>query len=98
MIVMIKYLSFFQIQKIIHCSNGVGRTGTYITIDSQIHSIKSNNEINICKNVCQLRCVHLFLEIDYRNTLVCVHHFLEIDYRNTLGLLRFVILSLIILI
>ncbi|XP_057299709.1 receptor-type tyrosine-protein phosphatase F-like isoform X2 [Hydractinia symbiolongicarpus] len=40
---------------IVHCSAGVGRTGTYITIDTQIKNIKTNKEITIFTNVTNIR-------------------------------------------
>ncbi|XP_066915197.1 receptor-type tyrosine-protein phosphatase S-like isoform X5 [Clytia hemisphaerica] len=53
---------------IIHCSAGVGRTGTYITIDSQIRSMKSKSELQIYKNVSllrQQRCLMVQTEDQY---------------------------------
>jgi len=40
---------------IIHCSAGVGRTGTYITIDTQIKNIKKKNDIEVYQNVSSIR-------------------------------------------
>ncbi|XP_072041064.1 receptor-type tyrosine-protein phosphatase T-like [Amphiura filiformis] len=40
---------------IIHCSAGVGRTGTYLTIDSMLEMAKEKGEVNVPKFVAQIR-------------------------------------------
>ena len=40
---------------VVHCSAGVGRTGTFITIDTQLQRIKHEGTLDIFNNVRQLR-------------------------------------------
>ena len=40
---------------LVHCSAGVGRTGTFITLDSMLERMKVNAGINIQEFVCDLR-------------------------------------------
>jgi len=40
---------------IVHCSAGVGRTGTYIVLDSQINRIRNGRDVNVYSNVQSLR-------------------------------------------
>ncbi|XP_059832353.1 uncharacterized protein LOC132397544 [Hypanus sabinus] len=40
---------------VVHCSAGVGRTGTFISIDHMIYQIDKNREVNIWAIVYQLR-------------------------------------------
>ncbi|XP_062918198.1 receptor-type tyrosine-protein phosphatase eta-like isoform X2 [Mobula hypostoma] len=40
---------------VVHCSAGVGRTGTFISIDHMIHQIDNDREVNIWSIVYQLR-------------------------------------------
>ena len=39
-----------------HCSAGVGRTGTYIVIDAMLKRIASEQTVDVFGYVCQLRC------------------------------------------
>ncbi|MBN3289777.1 PTPRJ phosphatase, partial [Polypterus senegalus] len=40
---------------VVHCSAGVGRTGTLIALDHVIHQIDRTNSVNVYKIVCDLR-------------------------------------------
>ncbi len=42
-------------QVLVHCSAGVGRTGTFITLDYMLERIKNENNINIFEFVNDLR-------------------------------------------
>ena len=72
------WIFFISSKQIIHCSAGVGRTGTYITIDSQIRSLKSRSELQIYKNVCSLR--YEFLLLFSRTTKAVDHGHIVVIY------------------
>ncbi|KAJ8039808.1 Receptor-type tyrosine-protein phosphatase mu [Holothuria leucospilota] len=40
---------------VVHCSAGVGRTGTFITLDAMLDMAAAENRINVYEFVCQMR-------------------------------------------
>ena len=40
----------------VHCSAGVGRTGTYVVIDAMLKRIAAEQTVDVFEYVCQLRC------------------------------------------
>ena len=40
---------------LIHCSAGVGRTGTFIVLDSMMERMKVEDNLNVYEFLCQLR-------------------------------------------
>jgi len=53
---------------VVHCTAGVGRTGTYIAIDAMINKIKQEGKIDIYNFVSQMRRErHLMVQ-----TVVCL--------------------------
>ena len=40
---------------IVHCSAGVGRTGTFITLDSMLQRLNNDNTLNIYEFIADMR-------------------------------------------
>ncbi|XP_039592732.1 receptor-type tyrosine-protein phosphatase beta-like isoform X10 [Polypterus senegalus] len=54
---------------VVHCSAGVGRTGTLIALDHVIHQIDRTNSVNVYKIVCDLR-MHRPLMVQSENQYI----------------------------
>ncbi|KAM4721727.1 receptor-type tyrosine-protein phosphatase C [Rhinophrynus dorsalis] len=60
--------NFFSGPIIVHCSAGVGRTGTYISIDAMIEGLESEGRVDVYGYVVQLRrqrCLMVQVESQY---------------------------------
>ncbi|XP_073793965.1 receptor-type tyrosine-protein phosphatase C isoform X35 [Danio rerio] len=62
------FKNFFSGPIVVHCSAGVGRTGTYIGIDAMIESLEAENRVDIYGFVAKLRrqrCLMVQVEAQY---------------------------------
>ena len=55
---------------LVHCSAGVGRTGTFIAIDVMLQKMAKEEELNIQEFVCQMRAQRNHMV--QTNVCVCV--------------------------
>ena len=55
---------------LVHCSAGVGRTGTFIAIDVMLQKMANKEELNIQEFVCQMRAQRNHMV--QTNVCVCV--------------------------
>ena len=46
---------------LVHCSAGVGRTGTYVTLDSMLERIKETDNINVYEFVRNMRAKRVLM-------------------------------------
>lgn len=46
---------------VVHCSAGVGRTGTYITLDAMLERIKEKDDINVYEFVRNMRAKRVLM-------------------------------------
>ena len=67
-------LMFFIIQ-VVHCSAGVGRTGTYIVIDTQLKRIAEQKNIDVYGNVQKLRNQRLLM-VQVEDQYIFIHNVL----------------------
>ena len=57
---------------VVHCSAGVGRTGTFITLDYMLERIKTDNSLNIFEFVTGLRKQRVLMVqtlVSYKDTI-----------------------------
>ena len=47
--------------RVVHCSAGVGRTGTYILLDSMLDRIQNESTVNVYEFLCQMRNQKMFM-------------------------------------
>jgi netrin-G3 ligand len=57
----------------VHCSAGVGRTGTFITLDSMLERIKTDDTINIYEFVSKLRKQRVLMVQTSVRTYIYMH-------------------------
>ena len=58
---------------VVHCSAGVGRTGTFILIDSMLEMAKNEKQIDILSHLCTLRVQRINL-IEKLGQYVFIHN------------------------
>ena len=68
---MIPYFS----SKVVHCSAGVGRTGTYIVIDTQLKRIAKYKNIDVYSNVQNIRNQRLLM-VQVEDQYIFIHNVL----------------------
>ncbi|XP_059425930.1 receptor-type tyrosine-protein phosphatase C-like [Carassius carassius] len=79
------FKNFFSGPIVIHCSAGVGRTGTYIGIDAMIESLEAEGRVDIYGYVAKLRrqrCLMVQVEAQYvliHTALIEYHMFGETE-------------------
>ncbi|XP_078497159.1 receptor-type tyrosine-protein phosphatase C isoform X2 [Lissotriton helveticus] len=67
------FSNFFSGPIVVHCSAGVGRTGTYISIDAMMEGLDSENRVDVYGFVVSLRrqrCLMVQVEAQY----ILIHH------------------------
>ncbi|XP_059480818.1 receptor-type tyrosine-protein phosphatase eta-like isoform X2 [Neocloeon triangulifer] len=74
---------------LVHCSAGVGRTGTLIALDMLLQEIRANREINIFDKILQLRYQRINMvqtEGQYKYIHECVRDAIEEDMKDGLNM------------
>ncbi len=66
---------------LVHCSAGVGRTGTFITLDSMIERIKTEETINIFQFVKNLRKQRVLMV----QTMVSGNKWVSLKFKATMN-------------
>ncbi|XP_059482011.1 receptor-type tyrosine-protein phosphatase beta-like isoform X2 [Neocloeon triangulifer] len=72
---------------LVHCSAGVGRTGTLIAVDMLLQEIRANREINIFDKILQLRYQRINMvqtELQYKYIHECVRDAIVEDFKEGL--------------
>ena len=54
---------------LVHCSAGVGRTGTFVTLDMMLQQMRAEGTLSVCQCVRQLRTQRMKMV----QTAVCVY-------------------------
>uniref|UniRef100_UPI00358F4257 receptor-type tyrosine-protein phosphatase H-like isoform X2 n=1 Tax=Myxine glutinosa TaxID=7769 RepID=UPI00358F4257 len=73
---------------IVHCSAGVGRTGTFIALDQAIQQLEEEDmvELNkIVKNMRTNRCMMVQTELQYKFLYTCVRDYLKSKTGQVVG-------------
>ncbi|XP_071820096.1 receptor-type tyrosine-protein phosphatase H-like isoform X3 [Apostichopus japonicus] len=71
---------------VVHCSAGVGRTGTFIALDTLMSQMESSDEVDIfglIRSMRMNRCLMVQTEIQYVYIHQCIMALLEGDDENT---------------
>uniref|UniRef100_A0A8C4Q2D2 protein-tyrosine-phosphatase n=1 Tax=Eptatretus burgeri TaxID=7764 RepID=A0A8C4Q2D2_EPTBU len=74
---------------VVHCSAGVGRTGTFIALDQAIQQIEEEDmvELNtIVKNMRRNRCMMVQTEVQYKFLHTCVRDYLKSKSDQVVGM------------
>lgn len=71
--------SFEKGPLLVHCSAGVGRTGTLVALDSLLQQLKEENHVAIFNTVCDLRHQRNFLVQSLKQYIFIYHALLEVS-------------------
>ena len=61
--------------KVVHCSAGVGRTGTYIVVDTQLKRMAKEKNLDVFGNVQHLRNQRLLM-VQVEDQYIFIHNVL----------------------
>lgn len=80
--------SVYSLQRgpiLVHCSAGVGRTGTLVALDSLMQQLDDENQVSIFNTVCDMRHQRNFLVqslVSFFSRKVCPFIVFSFIYRN----------------